>query len=179
MGADIVVGHHPHVPMNYETVGDKIIFYSLGNFIFDTDYQRSQHKTEYGIIIKLNFTENEFSFEPMGLKILRGEEHIVKHPLPEIFQDVGEDDFNLLSPLSAKMHIEATKRQMAYLKPDEFKNATEEKWKAHFSEELRTGRVPGETLDFFILCPLAKKAEEGKWKESKLEDIKKYILEQM
>ncbi len=179
MGADIVVGHHPHVPMNYETVGDKIIFYSLGNFIFDTDYQRSQHKTEYGIIIKLNFTENEFNFEPMGLKILRGEEHIVKHPLPEIFQDVGEEDFNLLSPLSAKMHIEATKRQMAYLKPEEFKNATEEKWKAHFSEELRTGRVPGETLDFFILCPLAQKAEEGKWKESKLEDIKKYILEQM
>ncbi len=179
MGADIVVGHHPHVPMNYETVGDKIIFYSLGNFIFDTDYQRSQHKTEYGIIIKLNFTENEFSFEPMGLKILRGEEHIVKHPLPEIFQDVGEEDFNLLSPLSAKMHIEATKRQMTYLKPEEFKNATEEKWKAHFSEELRTGRVPGETLDFFILCPLAQKAEEGKWKESKLEDIKKYILEQI
>ena len=179
MGADIVVGHHPHVPMNYETVGDKIIFYSLGNFIFDTDYQRSQHKTEYGIIIKLNFTENEFNFEPMGLKILRGDEHIVKHPLPEIFQDVGEEDFNLLSPLSAKMHIEATKRQMTYLKPEEFKNATEEKWKAHFSEELRTGRVPGETLDFFILCPLAQKAEEGKWKESKLEDIKKYILEQM
>ena len=33
MGADIVVAHHPHVPMNYETVGDKVIFYSLGNFI--------------------------------------------------------------------------------------------------------------------------------------------------
>ena len=179
MGADIVVGHHPHVPMNYETVGDKIIFYSLGNFIFDTDYQRSQHKTEYGIIIKLNFTENEFNFEPMGLKILRGDEHIVKHDLPEIFVDVGEEDFNLLSPISAKMHIEATKRQMTYLKPEEFKNATEEKWKEHFSEELRTGRVPGETLDFFILCPLAEKAKEGKWKESKLEDVKKYILEQM
>lgn len=179
MGADIVVGHHPHVPMNYETVGDKIIFYSLGNFIFDTDYQRSQHKTEYGIIIKLNFTENEFNFEPMGLKILRGDEHIVKHQLPKIFQDVQEEDFNLLSPLSAKMHIEATKRQMTYLKPEEFKNATEEKWKEHFSEELRTGRVPGETLDFFILCPLAEKAQEGKWKESKLDDIKNYILEQM
>ena len=77
------------------------------------------------------------------------------------------------------MHIEATKWQMTYLKPEEFKDATEEKWKEHFSEELRTGRVPGETLDFFILCPLAEKANEGKWKESKSEDIKKYILEQM
>ena len=62
MGADIVVAHHPHVPMNYETVGDKIIFYSLGNFIFDTDYQRSQFNTDIGLIVKLNFTENEFRF---------------------------------------------------------------------------------------------------------------------
>ena len=179
MGADIVVGHHPHVPMNYETVGDKIIFYSLGNFIFDTDYQRSQYKTELGIIVKLNFTENEFSYEPMGLRIVRGEEKIIKDNLPPIFVDVQEEDFNLLSPLSAKMHIEATKRQMTYLKPEEFKGATEEKWKAHFSEELRTGRVPGETLDFFILCPLAEKAESGEWQKSKLEDVKQYILEQM
>ena len=179
MGADIVVGHHPHVPMNYETVGDKIIFYSLGNFIFDTDYQRSQHKTEFGIIVKLNFTENEFSYEPMGLKIVRGDEKIVKDELPPIFVDVQEEDFNLLSPLSAKMHIEATKRQMTYLKPEEFKGATEEKWKEHFSEELRTGRVPGETLDFFILCPLAEKAKSGEWQKSKLEDVKQYILEQM
>lgn len=179
MGADIVVGHHPHVPMNYETVGDKIIFYSLGNFIFDTDYQRSQFNTELGLIVKLNFTENEFSYEPMGLRIVRGEERVVKDELPRIFVDVQEEDFNLLSPLSAKMHIEATKRQMTYLKPEEFKGATEEKWKEHFSEELRTGRVPGETLDFFILCPLAEKAESGEWKKSKLDDIKQYILEQM
>ncbi len=179
MGADIVVGHHPHVPMNYETVGDKIIFYSLGNFIFDTDYQRSQFNTEFGIIVKLNFTETEFSYEPMGLRIVRGEEKVVTDELPRIFVDVQEEDYNLLSPLSAKMHIEATKRQMTYLKPEEFKGATEEKWKAHFSEELRTGRVPGETLDFFILCPLAEKAESGEWQKSKLEDIKQYILEQM
>ena len=179
MGADIVVGHHPHVPMNYETVGDKIIFYSLGNFIFDTDYQRSQFNTEKGLLVKINFTENEFTYEPMGLEIIRGPEHIVKAELPDIFVDVDETEFNLLSPLSAKMHIAATKRQMTYLKPEEFKDATEEKWAEHFREPLRTGRVPGETLDFFILCPLAEKAENGDWKRSKLEKVKKYILEQM
>lgn len=179
MGADIVVGHHPHVPMNYETVGDKMIFYSLGNFIFDTDYQRSQHKTEYGVIVKINFTETEFTYEPMGLKILRDSEHIVKHDLPPIFTDVCEEEYKLLSPLSAKMHIAATKRQMAYLNPAEFKDATEEKWKEHFAEPMRTGRVPGETLDFFILCPLAEKAENCDWKRSKLEDVKKYIIEQI
>ena len=179
MGADIVISHHPHVPMNYETVGDKIIFYSLGNFIFDTDYQRSQYNTDIGVIVKLNFTETNFTWEPMGLKIIRGEEHIVEDALPRIFVDIGEEEFNLLSPLSAKMHIAATKRQMTYLKPEIFKGATEEQWAEHFREPLRTGRVPGETLDFFILVPLAEKAENGDWKKSKLDDIKNYILEQM
>ncbi len=179
MGADIVIGHHPHVPMNYETVGEKIIFYSLGNFIFDTDYQRSQFNTELGLLVKLNFTENNFTYEPMGLEILRDSERVVKAPLPRIFTDVQEEEFNLLSPLSAKMHIAATKRQMTYLNPQRFKNATAEEWAEHFKEPLRTGRVPGETLDFFILCPLAEKAENGEWKKSKLWDFKDYILEQM
>lgn len=179
MGADIVIAHHPHVPMNYETVGDKIIFYSLGNFIFDTDYQRAQFNTEKGLLVKLNFTEKEFTWEPMGLLIDRETEHIVKAELPRIFVDVQEDEYKLLAPLSAKMLIAATKRQFTYLKPQEFKNATEEKWKEHFSEPLRTGRVPGETLDFFIICPLAEEAEKGEWQKSKLEDVKQYILEQM
>jgi poly-gamma-glutamate capsule biosynthesis protein CapA/YwtB (metallophosphatase superfamily) len=34
-GADIVVGHHPHVMERIEVYKDKPIFYSLGNFIFD------------------------------------------------------------------------------------------------------------------------------------------------
>lgn len=42
MGADLVICHHPHVPMNYELFDRKAIFYSLGNFVFDTDYQRSR-----------------------------------------------------------------------------------------------------------------------------------------
>jgi gamma-polyglutamate biosynthesis protein CapA len=34
-GADMVVGHHPHVMQKVETYKGKPIFYSLGNFIFD------------------------------------------------------------------------------------------------------------------------------------------------
>lgn len=37
-GADIVVGHHPHVMERVETYNDKLIFYSLGNFIFDQSF---------------------------------------------------------------------------------------------------------------------------------------------
>jgi poly-gamma-glutamate synthesis protein (capsule biosynthesis protein) len=34
-GADIVIGHHPHVVENMELYNGGVIFYSLGNFIFD------------------------------------------------------------------------------------------------------------------------------------------------
>ncbi|HIQ56730.1 TPA: CapA family protein, partial [Candidatus Gracilibacteria bacterium] len=34
-GADIVIGHHPHVVQPMEIYNDKYIFYSLGNFVFD------------------------------------------------------------------------------------------------------------------------------------------------
>lgn len=40
-GADIVVGHHPHVMERVEDYNGKPIFYSLGNFIFDQYF--SQH----------------------------------------------------------------------------------------------------------------------------------------
>lgn len=33
-GADVIIGHHPHVPRGVEVYKGKIIFYSLGNFIF-------------------------------------------------------------------------------------------------------------------------------------------------
>jgi poly-gamma-glutamate capsule biosynthesis protein CapA/YwtB (metallophosphatase superfamily) len=34
-GVDIIVGHHPHVLQGIENVGDGIVIYSLGNFVFD------------------------------------------------------------------------------------------------------------------------------------------------
>jgi poly-gamma-glutamate synthesis protein (capsule biosynthesis protein) len=34
-GADVVIGHHPHVIQDTERYRDGVIFYSLGNFIFD------------------------------------------------------------------------------------------------------------------------------------------------
>ncbi|MGD2136090.1 MAG: CapA family protein [Gemmatimonadales bacterium] len=34
-GADLVIGHHPHVLQGLERYGDGLIAYSLGNFVFD------------------------------------------------------------------------------------------------------------------------------------------------
>lgn len=179
MGADIVVSHHPHVPMNYETIGEKTIFYSLGNFVFDTNYQRSQHYTDSGILLKINFTEQNYSFEALGIKIVRGEEKIVENSLPDIFEDVDESEYQLLLPLSVKAFIEATKRQLAFLNPAEFSSPSEEKLMENFMMPMRSGRVPGEVLDFQILLPIAEKAVDRSWNSSKHKKIIDYITRQL
>lgn len=52
-GANIVIGHHPHVPQGIENYKDGIIFYSLGNFAFwqPFDYW-TQHSFATEIILR-------------------------------------------------------------------------------------------------------------------------------
>lgn len=179
MGADLVVCHHPHVPLNYETFPGKAIFYSLGNFIFDTDYQRSQFHTESGILLKLHFTEDSFQVVSQGIRINRETERIEKAELPEIYEDVQEEEYEKLIPLAAKVFIENTKRQLRYMKPDVFSQASQEDFVNNFYEPLRSGRVPGEVLDMQIMYPLSLEEEKKAWKESKLERVKEFMLRQL
>jgi poly-gamma-glutamate capsule biosynthesis protein CapA/YwtB (metallophosphatase superfamily) len=37
-GAGLIVGHGPHVPQRIEWVGETLVAYSLGNFLFDQPY---------------------------------------------------------------------------------------------------------------------------------------------
>ncbi|MBP9996890.1 MAG: CapA family protein [Lachnospiraceae bacterium] len=179
MGADIVVSHHPHVPMNYETFDGKAIFYSLGNFIFDTDYQRVQFNTQKGVLLKINLDAKGFNFEPMGIKIDRENEKVVEGELPLIFEDVKEDEYNLLEPLAAKAFVDNTKRQQIFLNPDKYTNATDEEWEENFMNPKRSGRVEGEGLDFHIICPIAEKEKDKAWKRSKLTNVVEYIRQQI
>jgi poly-gamma-glutamate synthesis protein (capsule biosynthesis protein) len=41
-GADIIIGHHPHVLMSVDVYNDTLIMYSLGNFIFDQGWSRTR-----------------------------------------------------------------------------------------------------------------------------------------
>jgi poly-gamma-glutamate synthesis protein (capsule biosynthesis protein) len=34
-GADLIVGHHPHVIQDIDTIQGKTVYYSIGNFVFD------------------------------------------------------------------------------------------------------------------------------------------------
>ncbi|TEB10784.1 CapA family protein [Pelotomaculum propionicicum] len=49
-GADLVLGHHPHVVQKIEQYKGKYIIYSLGNFIFDQKWFRA---TRVGLAVKI------------------------------------------------------------------------------------------------------------------------------
>lgn len=176
-GADIVVGHHPHVPENYEILeeGKKAIFYSLGNFIFDTDYQRAHAYTDIGILLKLTLAEDVFSFDAIGAGLTRGEQRISLAPLPAIFADVSAKEYEILSPLAAKTFILEESRRKIFMDHATYKTYTKEEWEKYFENQTRTYLAHG-VMNFDVVCPLAEKAEEETWKESKLEGVKEYLL---
>ena len=51
-GADMVIGHHPHVIQDIETYKEKPIVYSLGNFIFDQYFSKD---TMQGMLFEASF----------------------------------------------------------------------------------------------------------------------------
>lgn len=180
LGADVVVAHHPHVPENYELFPDgKAIFYSLGNFIFDTNYQRAHLYTDVGVLLKLIFTPEKLDFEAMGIQIVRGPEKIVEAPLPDIFTNIPVGEYALLSPLAAKAFVAEDMRKMVYLEPDRFTNAPQEVWDGYFFSTEPDGYFEGAHMDFHVIVPFSKIAEEGAWKYSKLDKVKEYILKQL
>ncbi len=65
-GADVVLGHHPHVLEGVEIYRNKPILYSMGNFIFD---QRSGERMESGIF-DLHYTQGKgwrIEMTPVGI----------------------------------------------------------------------------------------------------------------
>ena len=179
MGADIVVGHHPHVPMNYERVGEKIIFYSLGNFIFDTDYQRAQPNTDTGILMKIRFTEDSFAFEPMGTKLIRGEEKVVKGDVPAVFENIPQEEYTRLLGMAAKAFMTNERRRADFVSGGKMKDNTDEQWEVYYHDYTDPYRVEGTILDLVIWNALERSADRKKFDESRLEGVKNYILKQI
>ena len=75
-GADLIIGHHPHVPQGFEIWKDKPIFYSLGNFIFDDVNTQDGGCLKWGqenkqsIIVKMNICGKKISiFELIPVRL--------------------------------------------------------------------------------------------------------------
>jgi len=65
-GGDLIIGHHPHVVQNIEKYQGKLIFYSLGNFIFD---QYFSPETQEGLAVGLEIYPDKLACRLFPLQI--------------------------------------------------------------------------------------------------------------
>ncbi len=57
-GASLVLGHHPHIPQGIERYGQGLIFYSLGNFLFDYAGHTGKPCTRIGFLVRVGFDDS-------------------------------------------------------------------------------------------------------------------------
>ncbi len=60
LGADLIIGHHPHVVQDIQIINGKLVLYSLGNFIFD---QYFSEDVQMGLLVKLTKSKKEEQIE--------------------------------------------------------------------------------------------------------------------
>jgi len=93
-GADLVIGHHPHVVQTLEKYKGKYIFYSLGNFVFD---QPQSEETKEGLAIKIYFAKNginKISLLPVVMENLAQPEMVNKNEADKILQRLNYPQAN-------------------------------------------------------------------------------------
>ncbi|MBN2579205.1 MAG: CapA family protein [Pirellulales bacterium] len=64
-GADVIVAHHAHCVQRFEQFGDKLIFYGLGNFVFDLPIHQHIEGTDESVLLSLSFSDRSISFNPL------------------------------------------------------------------------------------------------------------------
>ncbi len=84
LGADAIVGHHPHVVQSIALVDDAPVFYSLGNFIFD---QYFSEEVQTGLVIELSKNEQGLSFSLLPVSSINSRNQ------PYLMDDVSKTDF--------------------------------------------------------------------------------------
>ena len=64
-GADIIIGHHPHIIQDFEIYKNRAIFYSIGNFAFGSGNSKAE-----SIVLGINFKKlnTEFTLFPAYIK---------------------------------------------------------------------------------------------------------------
>jgi len=74
-GADLIIGSHPHVVQEIEKYKGKLIFYSLGNFIFDQYFSQA---TQEGLIVKLEMKKDKLIFSLFPFKSVLSQPDLMK-----------------------------------------------------------------------------------------------------
>jgi hypothetical protein len=59
VGADLIIGHHPHVPQGEEIFGNRSVYYSLGNFNFWQLDGETREDNRWGYMIDYDLDSNQ------------------------------------------------------------------------------------------------------------------------
>ena len=59
MGADVLIGHHPHVIQGFEEYREKPIFYSIGNYFFPST--ENIKANQEGFVVVLEFSKDKLT----------------------------------------------------------------------------------------------------------------------
>lgn len=87
-GADLLIGHHPHVVQNIELYKDKLIFYSLGNFIFDQYFSK---ETQEGLAVGLEIHPSKLVYHLFPVFVGKGQPSLMeKAKKKEFLQGLAE-----------------------------------------------------------------------------------------
>ncbi len=64
---DVILCHHSHTIQGVEIVNGTLVFYSLGNFMFDFPSHAIYDDTQHGLLVKLHIRKDKISFQLSGI----------------------------------------------------------------------------------------------------------------
>ncbi|MBE4582233.1 CapA family protein [Vibrio navarrensis] len=102
LGADFVIGSHPHVPQGIENYGKSKIIYSLGNFYFDKGTQ-NRNKESYSIVINFK-SKSDYEIEIIYHSLKDGIVSRVSNPEAFNLEELSEQLENGYFLLENNMH---------------------------------------------------------------------------
>ncbi|MFS0674967.1 CapA family protein [Ornithinibacillus sp. 179-J 7C1 HS] len=117
LGVDVVIGSHPHVPQGYERYADSVIFYSLGNFYFDSVNFKDKEDQTYSVLLKIEKNEPVefelvYSHKKDGLVQLSNESNRINiNELNELLENEYE---KLHEDMSLHVYNQIIKRNFIY-----------------------------------------------------------------
>ncbi len=74
-GADLIIGMHPHVVQDAQIINGKLVFYSLGNFIFD---QMFSAETQEGLLLSGTVSPDKLKIKLTPIKSIKMKPEIMR-----------------------------------------------------------------------------------------------------
>ena len=106
-GADVVVAHHAHCVQRYERVGEKLVFYGLGNLVFDLDYHCDHEGTDESVLLSLSFSKQSIDFHPLFTRQDRSKQLVLKVSGNPNFSHITNRTYSQEWRVDASRHLKA------------------------------------------------------------------------